>query len=205
MSQLIRRLPDRRCRYDLRPGCLLSVSVMADALAKFAWRGRGIFGVLAVIVLAQLFWILPALLIVVPERPGERFVLCPLVRQLARLRIRHRITLGESDPYPTSTRRLCQDGWPGHLGHLATSGFPVCAARSRLHRVLHARRDPAVSLGINKSTRYGQCYHSLSTNFEPRRTNRNDDKLLARRRIALNWDFPVHETTHTAPGPQPNY
>jgi multiple sugar transport system permease protein len=48
-------------------GMLLVYAVLANTLAKFAWRGRGMFGSLVVIVLAQLFWILPALLIVVPR------------------------------------------------------------------------------------------------------------------------------------------
>ncbi len=50
-------------------GMLVIYAVMAYALAKFAWRGRGIFGVVAIIFVAQLFWILPALLIVVPKDP----------------------------------------------------------------------------------------------------------------------------------------
>jgi ABC-type glycerol-3-phosphate transport system permease component len=50
-------------------GVLVIYAVMAQALARFAWRGRGIFAVLALIVIAQLFWIAPALLIVVPRDP----------------------------------------------------------------------------------------------------------------------------------------
>jgi multiple sugar transport system permease protein len=50
-------------------GTLVIYAVMAHALAKLAWRGCGIFGVLLVIVVAQLFWIVPALLIVVPRDP----------------------------------------------------------------------------------------------------------------------------------------
>jgi ABC-type glycerol-3-phosphate transport system permease component len=40
---------------------------MAQTLARLAWSGRGIFAVIAVIIIAQLFWIVPALLIVVPR------------------------------------------------------------------------------------------------------------------------------------------
>ena len=48
-------------------GMLVIYAVMAHALAKLAWRGRGVLGSVAIIVVAQLFWILPALLIVVPR------------------------------------------------------------------------------------------------------------------------------------------
>lgn len=48
-------------------GMLVIYAVMAHVLAKLAWRGRGVFGVVAIIVVAQLFWILPALMIVVPR------------------------------------------------------------------------------------------------------------------------------------------
>jgi ABC-type glycerol-3-phosphate transport system permease component len=48
-------------------GVLVIYAVMAQALARVAWRGRGIFAVIALIVIAQLFWIAPALLIVVPR------------------------------------------------------------------------------------------------------------------------------------------
>jgi multiple sugar transport system permease protein len=48
-------------------GMLALYLALAHLLARLAWRGRGIFGVIAVIVVAQLFWILPALLIVVPR------------------------------------------------------------------------------------------------------------------------------------------
>ena len=48
-------------------GMLVIYAVMAHALAKHAWRGRGVFGVVTIIVVAQLFWILPALLIVAPR------------------------------------------------------------------------------------------------------------------------------------------
>jgi putative chitobiose transport system permease protein len=44
-------------------GILIIYAVMAYALARMALRGRGIFGVIATIILAQLFWIAPAWLI----------------------------------------------------------------------------------------------------------------------------------------------
>jgi multiple sugar transport system permease protein len=46
-------------------GMLLIYSAMSHLLARVAWRGRGILAVILLIVVAQLFWILPALLIVV--------------------------------------------------------------------------------------------------------------------------------------------
>jgi multiple sugar transport system permease protein len=48
-------------------GILVIYCVMAQALARLAWQGRGMFGVIATIIVAQLFWIAPALLI-----PGNR-------------------------------------------------------------------------------------------------------------------------------------
>jgi ABC-type glycerol-3-phosphate transport system permease component len=48
-------------------GVLIIYAVMAQTLARLAWRGCGIFGVIAIIIIAQLFWIAPALLIVVPR------------------------------------------------------------------------------------------------------------------------------------------
>jgi ABC-type sugar transport system, permease component len=45
-------------------GMLVIHTVLANALAKLVWRGHGVFGVVAIIVVTQLFWILPALLIV---------------------------------------------------------------------------------------------------------------------------------------------
>ena len=50
-------------------GVLIIYAVMAQTLARYAWRGRGIFVVIAIIILAQLFWIAPALLIVAPRDP----------------------------------------------------------------------------------------------------------------------------------------
>lgn len=51
-------------------GVMAIYAVMAQALARFAWSGRGIFAVIVLIVTAQLFWIAPALLIVFPRDPG---------------------------------------------------------------------------------------------------------------------------------------
>jgi multiple sugar transport system permease protein len=48
-------------------GTFLLYCAMAHLLARLAWSGRGILGVIALIVVAQLFWIGPALLIVVPR------------------------------------------------------------------------------------------------------------------------------------------
>jgi multiple sugar transport system permease protein len=45
-------------------GMLLIYSGMSHALARIAWHGRGIFALVALIVVAQLFWIAPALWIV---------------------------------------------------------------------------------------------------------------------------------------------
>ena len=48
-------------------GMLIIYAVMAQAFARLGWRGHGIFGVIATIVTAELFWIVPALLIVIPR------------------------------------------------------------------------------------------------------------------------------------------
>jgi multiple sugar transport system permease protein len=48
-------------------GMFAIYSATSHALARLAWHGRGTFAVIALIVLAQLFWIVPALAIV-----GER-------------------------------------------------------------------------------------------------------------------------------------
>lgn len=48
-------------------GMMALYSVLAYFLARLAWRDRGVFGLIAMIALAQLFWIVPALLIVVPR------------------------------------------------------------------------------------------------------------------------------------------
>ena len=52
-------------------GMLIIYCVMAHALARLAWRGRGIFGVIAITLLAQLFWIAPALLILGNSNPDN--------------------------------------------------------------------------------------------------------------------------------------
>jgi ABC-type glycerol-3-phosphate transport system permease component len=48
-------------------GMFLIFAVMAHSLACLGWRGRGIFAVIAMIVISQLFWTAPALLIVTPR------------------------------------------------------------------------------------------------------------------------------------------
>lgn len=50
-------------------GILIIYAVMSRIVAQLAWHGRGIFGAISVIIIAQLFWILPALLIVTPKDP----------------------------------------------------------------------------------------------------------------------------------------
>src|SRR4051812_41712071 len=45
-------------------GMLVIYSFLSHALASVAWRGRGGLGVIALMVVAQLFWIAPALGIV---------------------------------------------------------------------------------------------------------------------------------------------
>jgi|GEM_PF-1137370 len=52
-------------------GMLVIYSLMTHLLAPFAWHGRGIFGLIVVIVVAQLFWIAPALLIVGARKPDS--------------------------------------------------------------------------------------------------------------------------------------
>ncbi len=42
-------------------GMLLIYSLMADALLRLSWRRRGMIAVLAAIVIAGQFWIVPAL------------------------------------------------------------------------------------------------------------------------------------------------
>src|SRR5436305_866148 len=48
-------------------GMFFVYSAMSHLLARFAWRGRGILAVIGLIVASQLFWVLPALLVVVPR------------------------------------------------------------------------------------------------------------------------------------------
>jgi multiple sugar transport system permease protein len=52
-------------------GMFVIYSVMAHLLARLGWRGRGVFGIIAVIIVAQLFWIAPALLIVGRRDPDD--------------------------------------------------------------------------------------------------------------------------------------
>ena len=52
-------------------GMIVIFSLMSQAIARLAWRRRGAFAVIALIVLAQLFWIAPALWIVEARAPGH--------------------------------------------------------------------------------------------------------------------------------------
>ena len=52
-------------------GMLVIYSAMSQAFARLAWRDRGALGVLVLIVLAQLFWIPPALAIVGDRSGGH--------------------------------------------------------------------------------------------------------------------------------------
>jgi multiple sugar transport system permease protein len=52
-------------------GMFVIYSVMAQLLARLGWRGRGMFGVIAIIIVAQLFWIAPALLILGSGDPND--------------------------------------------------------------------------------------------------------------------------------------
>jgi ABC-type glycerol-3-phosphate transport system permease component len=52
-------------------GMLAIYSVMAHRFACLAWRGRGVLSVIATIVVAQLFWIAPALLIIGVRNPDN--------------------------------------------------------------------------------------------------------------------------------------
>lgn len=49
-------------------GMLVIYALLSQTLALVAWHGRGLFGVIALILVAQLFWIAPALGIV--DTPG---------------------------------------------------------------------------------------------------------------------------------------
>ena len=55
---------------------LVIYSVMAHLLARLAWRGRGIAGVILTIVVAQLLWIAPAFLIVGARDPNNTASYC---------------------------------------------------------------------------------------------------------------------------------
>ncbi len=48
-------------------GMLVIYAITAHLLVRLAWNGRGIVGILIMILLAQLFWIVPAMLIVNPR------------------------------------------------------------------------------------------------------------------------------------------
>lgn len=50
-------------------GISIIYAVMSRIVAQLAWNRPGIFGAIAIIVVAQLFWIVPALLIVAPTDP----------------------------------------------------------------------------------------------------------------------------------------
>jgi ABC-type glycerol-3-phosphate transport system permease component len=52
-------------------GMLVIYAVLSHALTHLAWHGRGTFGVVALILVAQLFWIAPAVWIVEARRAGE--------------------------------------------------------------------------------------------------------------------------------------
>lgn len=52
-------------------GMLVIYSIMTQWIARLAWRGRGILGVVAIIVVAQLVWIAPALLIIGARDPDN--------------------------------------------------------------------------------------------------------------------------------------
>src|SRR3954462_10592325 len=52
-------------------GMLMIYSFLSHALARMAWRGGGGFGVVALILVAQLFWIAPALGIVETSRTAH--------------------------------------------------------------------------------------------------------------------------------------
>jgi ABC-type glycerol-3-phosphate transport system permease component len=48
-------------------GMLVIYSLLSHVLARLAWQGRGGFAVVVLVVITQLFWIAPALLIVEPH------------------------------------------------------------------------------------------------------------------------------------------
>src|SRR3954463_11973207 len=48
-------------------GVLVIFSITAHLLVRLTWNGRGTFGVLIMILFAQLFWIVPAMFIVNPR------------------------------------------------------------------------------------------------------------------------------------------
>jgi ABC-type glycerol-3-phosphate transport system permease component len=50
-------------------GVSIIYAILAQALTRMVWSGRGMFSAIALIIVGQLFWIVPALLIVVPRDP----------------------------------------------------------------------------------------------------------------------------------------
>ena len=52
-------------------GMLVIYAGLSHAIARVAWHGRGVFGVVALILVAQLFWIAPALGIVEAREGGQ--------------------------------------------------------------------------------------------------------------------------------------
>ena len=50
---------------------LVIYSILSHLFARVAWHGRGVFGVIVTIVVAQLFWMVPAFLIVGARDPGN--------------------------------------------------------------------------------------------------------------------------------------
>ena len=48
-------------------GVSVIYAILAQALTRMVWRGRGILSAITLIIVGQLFWIVPALLIVVPR------------------------------------------------------------------------------------------------------------------------------------------
>jgi ABC-type glycerol-3-phosphate transport system permease component len=52
-------------------GMLIIYSILSHALARVAWHAGGVFGAIVLLVVAQLFWIAPALLIVGDRNGGH--------------------------------------------------------------------------------------------------------------------------------------
>ena len=70
--------PDRR-RSLISAGMLLIYSLMAFALARFSWHGRGTLPVLVTIIVAGLFWIVPTILVFGYSSAGTSPLLFALV------------------------------------------------------------------------------------------------------------------------------
>ena len=64
-------------------GMLLIYSLMANALTRFYWHGRGTMGVLGTIIVAGLFWIVPPFVPNLRDLDSAR--VCTLVWKLAGL------------------------------------------------------------------------------------------------------------------------